>query len=251
MTFSIAARCPETGMFGIAITTSSIAVGNRCPWVRAGVGAVTSQYRSDIRLGPLGLDLLAQGRSAREAVDALVAQSEFPQFRQVGVVDRDGGTAFHCGTDIKGFNAGAEGAGCVSIGNVIASNDVPRAVVAGYEAARGLPFAERLLAGVDAGLAAGGETQPIMSAALLIADKQNWPLVDLRVDYEEQPLRALRRLWILYEPEVEHYVTQVLRPAEVRPLAERQAATAAAERRARVLLGAAGDAVSSGSGSTG
>lgn len=235
MTFSIAARCPDTGMFGIAITTSSIAVGNRCPWVRAGVGAVTSQYRSDIRLGPLGLDLLARGNSARETVDALVAQSEFPQFRQVGVVDRNGGTAFHCGTDIKGFNAGAEGRGCVSIGNVIASNDVPRAVVAGYESARG-SFAERLLAGVDAGLAAGGETQPIMSAALLIADKENWPLVDLRVDHQALPLRALRRLWILYEPEVDHYVTQVLRPADVRPLLERQAAIVAAEQRAKILL---------------
>jgi uncharacterized Ntn-hydrolase superfamily protein len=238
VTFSLAARCPETGMFGIGITTSSIAVGNRCPWARAGVGAVTTQYRSDIRLGPLGLDMLESGRSAGETVQALIAQSEFPQFRQIGVVDRNGGTAFHCGCDIKGFNAGAEGPGCVSIGNVIANSDVPKAIVAGYVAAKGRSFAERLLAAVDAGLAAGGETQPIMSAALLIVDKQSWPLVDLRVDYEEHPLRALRRLWMLYEPEMDHYVTQVLRPAEVRPLAERQAATAAAERRVREMIAA-------------
>ncbi|MBR0658653.1 DUF1028 domain-containing protein [Neoroseomonas oryzicola] len=235
MTFSIAARCPESGMFGIAIATSSIAVGNRCPWARAGVGAVTTQYRSDIRLGPLGLELLAAGKSARETVDALVAQSEFPEFRQVGVVDRHGGTAFHCGGSINGANAGAEGEGCVATGNVIAHDGVPRAIVAGYEAARGMPFAERLLAGVDAGLAAGGETQPIMSAALLIVDKQDWPLVDLRVDHQERPLRALRRLWMLYEPEVDHYVTQVLRPAEVTPIAERRAAIQAAEERARAL----------------
>ena len=107
--------------------------------------------------------------------------------------------------------------------------------VAGYLGATG-PFAERLLAAVEAGLAAGGETQPVMSAALLIVDQQRWPLVDLRVDYEERPLRALRRLWMLYEPEVDHYVTQVLRPGEVRPLAERQAATAAAMARAQSLL---------------
>ncbi|WP_458098119.1 DUF1028 domain-containing protein [Roseomonas sp. WA12] len=227
MTFSLAARCPETGMFGIAITTSSIAVGNRCPWARAGVGAVTTQYRSDIRLGPLGLDLLASGLSAKETVAALVAGSEYPQFRQVGVVDRNGGTAFHCGTDIKGYNAGAEGPGCVSIGNVIAHDGVPAATVTGYMAARG-SFAERLLAAVDAGLAAGGETQPIMSSALLIVNRYDWPLVDLRVDHQEHPLLQLRKLWMLYEPEVEHYVTQVLRPDAVRPLAERQAATAAA-----------------------
>ncbi|WP_426955796.1 DUF1028 domain-containing protein [Muricoccus radiodurans] len=237
MTFSLAARCPETGMFGIAITTSSIAVGNRCPWARAGVGAVTTQYRSDIRFGPLGLDMLEKGMSAKETVAALVAQSEFPQYRQCAAVDRDGGTAFHCGADIKGHNAGAEGPGCVSIGNVIANPDVPAACVAGYVGAKGV-FAERLLAAVEAGLAAGGETQPIMSAALLIVDKERWPLVDLRVDYEERPLRALRRLWMLYEPEVDHYVTQVLRPAEVRPLAERQAATAAAEARVRAMLAA-------------
>ncbi|HEY8610468.1 MAG TPA: DUF1028 domain-containing protein [Roseomonas sp.] len=236
MTFSLAARCPKTGMFGIGIATSSIAVGNRCPWARAGVGAVTTQYRSDTRLGPRGLDLLEEGRSAKETVQALVAESEYPQFRQIGVVDRNGETAFHCGDDIKGFNAGAEGPGCVSVGNVIANNDVPRAIVAGYVAAGGLSFAERLLAAVDAGLAAGGETQPIMSAALLIVDKQSWPLVDLRVDYEEQPLRALRRLWMLYEPELDHYVTQVLRPNEVRPLSERRAEMERAEQRAREMM---------------
>ncbi|BBK37550.1 hypothetical protein STAQ_26280 [Allostella sp. ATCC 35155] len=220
MTFSIAARCPATGAFGIAITTSSIAVGNRCPWARAGVGAVTSQHRSDIRLGPIGLDLMARGLSAGETVRALIAASEFPDQRQVAAVDRNGEAAFFCGPRIPSLNTGHIGRGCVSTGNVIANLGVPRAIVEGYEAAQGMPFAERLLAGVDAGLAAGGETQPVMSAALLIVDREAWPLVDLRVDYQEHPLNVLRGLWKAYEPQIEHFVIQVLRPNEVKPKAK-------------------------------
>ncbi|MCC7272583.1 MAG: DUF1028 domain-containing protein [Alphaproteobacteria bacterium] len=217
MTFSLAARCPSTGMFGIGIATSSIAVGNRCPWARAGVGAVQTQHRTDTRLGPIGLDLLQRGLSAGETVKALVAMSEFPDQRQLGAVDRNGETAFYCGPKIPSINTGAQGRGCVAIGNVIADPGVPQAMVDAFEASQGSAFAERLLAAVDAGLAAGGETKPIMSAALLVVDRQSWPLVDLRVDFQEAPLAALRRLWQAYEPQVEHFVMQVLRPNEVRP----------------------------------
>ena len=73
MTFSLAARCPRTGMLGVAVTTSSIAVGSRCAFARARVGGVLTQHRTDPRLGPLGLELLAQGKTAQEAIDALVA----------------------------------------------------------------------------------------------------------------------------------------------------------------------------------
>ena len=82
MTFSLAARDPATGMFGIAIATSAVAVGNRCPWVRAGVGAVTTQHRTDTRAGPIGLDLLSKGFSAQETVSLLAASNDFPQERQ-------------------------------------------------------------------------------------------------------------------------------------------------------------------------
>lgn len=217
MTFSLAARCPETGMFGIGIATSSIAVGNRCPWARAGAGAILTQHRTDIRLGPIGLDHLSKGLSARRTVDALVAGSEFPDLRQIGAIDREGSTAFYCGPKIKSINAGYEGKSCVSVGNSIANAGVPRGMVGAYEkaAARKLPFAERLLAAVDGGLAAGGETKPIMAAALLIVGTHSWPLVDLRVDWQEEPEKALRRLWRQYEPQADMFVTQVLRPHEL------------------------------------
>ena len=219
MTFSLIARDEATGMFGIGIATSSIAVGNRCPWARAKVGAVTSQHRSDIRLGPKGLDLLEQGLGAEETVRRLIDESEFPDQRQVAAIDSNGKTAFYSGPKIPSINGGFQGRNCVSTGNVIANLDVPRAMVECYEASLHLEFVERLLAAVDAGLAAGGETQPLYSAALLVVDEQAWPLVDLRVDYELEPEKKLRSLWETYKPQTEHFITQVLRPNDVKPRA--------------------------------
>lgn len=217
MTFSLIARDEKTGMFGIGIATSSIAVGNRCPWARAKVGAVTSQHRSDIRLGPKGLDFLSAGLSAEETVRRLIDESEFPDQRQVAAIDRNGGTAFYTGPKIPSINAGYQGVNCVSTGNVIANLDVPKAMVEYFEGAAGVPFVEKLLGAIDAGLAAGGETQPIMSAALLVVDEQDWPLVDLRVDLEPEPQAKLRQLWEAYEPQLEHFIVQVLRPNDVKP----------------------------------
>ncbi len=212
MTFSLAARDPATGMFGIAIATSAVAVGNRCPWVRAGIGAVTTQHRTDTRAGLIGLDLLSRGLSAQETVNVLAASNDFPQERQFAAVDREGRSAFFNGPDIECINAGYTGFQCVSTGNFIANTDVPRRMVEAYEANLELPFAERLLSAVDAGLAAGGETKPIMSSALVIADRNTWPLVDLRIDWRENPLTELRALWEFYKPHQERFVKQVLTP---------------------------------------
>ncbi|MFC7399978.1 DUF1028 domain-containing protein [Chelatococcus sp. GCM10030263] len=217
MTFSLAALDRNTGMFGIGVASSSIAVGNRCPWARAGVGTVLTQHRTDIRMGPLGLDLLSRGIAAQEVVDMMVAGSEYPAQRQFTVLDREGRTAFYNGPGIESINAAATGDACISAGNFLANTEVPQAMVEAYEKTSGA-FVERLLAAVDAGVAAGGETQPAMAAALLVVDRHAWPLVDLRVDFEENPHVGLRRLWRVYEPLTERFVTQVLRPFELKPL---------------------------------
>jgi len=217
VTFSLAALDRETGMFGIGVASSSIAVGNRCPWAKAGAGAVLTQHRTDIRSGPLGLDLLTRGLSAREVVNTLVTTSEYPEQRQFAAVDRNGRTAFYNGPGIESVNAAAAGDGCIAVGNFLASAEVPEAMVRAFETSPG-SFAERLLSAVEAGVAAGGEIQPAMAAALLIADRHPWPLVDLRVDFEENPQHGLRRLWKAYEPLVERFVIQVLRPFELKPL---------------------------------
>lgn len=218
MTFSLSAFDRKTGMFGIAVASSSIAVGNRCPWAKAGAGVIATQHRTDIRCGPLGLDLLGKGFSARETVDILVAGSEHPNLRQFAAVDRDGRTAYFNGPDIESIATAHEGDACVSVGNFMANTEVTAAMVRGYEASGSTIFAERLLASLDAGVAAGGETQPAMAAALLIVDKHAWPLVDLRVDFERDPAMRLHALWCSYEPIVDRFVTQVLEPATLKPL---------------------------------
>ncbi|MER8830645.1 DUF1028 domain-containing protein [Mesorhizobium sp. M0938] len=218
MTFSLSAFDRATGMFGIAVASSSIAVGNRCPWARAGAGVVATQHRTDIRCGPLGLELLSQGFSAIEVVNLLVAGSEHPDLRQFSVVDRDGRTAFFNGPKIESIATAHQGDACVSVGNFLANERVTAKMVSGYEKSRSASFAARLLDALDAGVAAGGETQPAMAAALLIVDRHAWPLVDLRVDFVANPATGLRALWGAYEPLVDRFVTQVLRPAELKPL---------------------------------
>ena len=105
MTFSLIGRCAETGMFGVAITTSSICVASRCPWARAGVGAVSTQNITDPSIGPRALDLLAKGLSAAEALRQVLAASQHTQYRQVTIIDRDGRTAHHSGAKTLGIHA--------------------------------------------------------------------------------------------------------------------------------------------------
>ncbi|WP_298399861.1 DUF1028 domain-containing protein [Sphingobium sp.] len=217
MTYSLAARDPQTGMFGIAVASASIAVGNRCAWAAAGAGAITTQNRTDIRVGPRGLALLSEGRTAQQVVDQLVAESSHPEQRQFAAVDAKGATAFFSGPGIESINAAFQGEYCVSTGNTLANTAIPKAMVQAYEAAAALPFADRLLTALEAGRDAGGETKPAMAAGLRIVDKHSWPLVDLRIDYQEDPHGALRALWRTYEPLVDRFVAQVLTPWEVKP----------------------------------
>jgi uncharacterized Ntn-hydrolase superfamily protein len=213
MTFSIAGRCSRTGMFGVAITTSSIAVSARCPWVRAGVGAVSTQNVTDPRLGPKGLDLLEQGLSAPDAMAQLIAHAPDKEYRQVIMVDAAGRTAHWTGANALGTRGVAEGKDCVSGGNLLKHPDVPKAIVAGFEANSEAALADRLIAGLEAGLAAGGEMGPVHSAGVIVVHEQFWPLVDLRVDWaDDNPVAGLRKLWEAYRPQMNDYVTRALNP---------------------------------------
>jgi uncharacterized Ntn-hydrolase superfamily protein len=212
MTFSLLGTCRDTGMFGAAVTTSSLGVGSRCPFARAGVGAALTQHRTDPRLGPRALDLLASGSSAREAVDTLVAETPTMGWRQIAVVDLKGATAFHHGARIKSVHAHAQGEGCCAIGNILRNDAVPAAMVRAFEDSEAEHLAERLLRGLEAGLAAGGELRLLKSAALLVVHEQPFPLVDLRVELDPDPLRQLRYLWELYRPQMIPYVTRAVDP---------------------------------------
>ena len=213
MTFSLIGRCAETGMLGVAITTSSICVASRCPWARAGAGAVSTQNVTDPTIGPRVLDLLAGGKSAAEALQAVLAASQYAEYRQVTVIDRKGRTAHHSGAKTLGTNAVAEGKDCLAAGNLLSNTDVPKAMVASFTRHADLHLAERLLRGLEGGIVAGGEKGPVKSAGLLVVDKHIWPLADLRVDWsEDDPVAGLRDLWERYQPQMKDYVTRALDP---------------------------------------
>jgi uncharacterized Ntn-hydrolase superfamily protein len=212
MTFSLVARCTETGMFGTAIASSSPAVAARCSYTRAGVGAVSSQNITDPALGPLALDLMQSGLPANEAIAGVRDQGRFMDYRQVLVIDQDGRTAIHSGPRSLGIWTEAQGRNVISAGNLLANADVPQAMVAGFETATG-HLGDRLIAAMRAGLAAGGEAGPIHSAGLQICDTVPWPVADLRCDWTDDcPIAALAAAWEVYQPQLEAYVQRALDP---------------------------------------
>lgn len=212
MTFSLLGLDPDSGRLGGVISSSSAAVAARCLAVRAGVGAVTSQNITDPRLRERMLDALADGASPQEAIDAVVASEPDVEYRQLAAVDAQGRTATYSGAHTLGTHATAQGAGAVAAGNLLASTTVPQAMVDGFERAAGASLGSRLVAALGAGLSAGGETGPVRSAGLLLADAVAWPVADLRVDWSEDPIGDLAGLWELWEPQLELYVVRALDP---------------------------------------
>jgi len=214
MTFSIVGRCPDTGMLGIAISSSSIAVGARCPWLRAGVGAVSTQNITLPALGPQILDLLESGCTPAAAVRQALDSNGYGQYRQVTVIDSHGTSAHFTGSEALGLNHAKAGEQCVAAGNLLASTEVIDAMIAAFEGAdSGLP--DRLLAAMHAAVAAGGEAGPVHSAALSVMGDLVWPVVDLRVDWaDEDPIGELDTLWRAYEPQLHDYITRALDPTK-------------------------------------
>ncbi len=215
MTFSLVGMCRRTGMFGAAVTTSSMGVGSRCPYAQAGVGAVLTQHRTDPRLGPLGLDLLAKGHSASETIQHLTVDTETIGWRQLAVVDRQGNTAYYHGADIYSIHSAAQGDATCAIGNIIRNEQVPQAMVDAFSLNPEAHLAERLLQGLEAGLDAGGELKQVKSAAIIVVHEASFPLVDLRVELNAQPLIELRFLWEMYRPQMDGYLSRVVDPGNV------------------------------------
>jgi uncharacterized Ntn-hydrolase superfamily protein len=213
MTFSIVGRCARTGMLGVAVTSSSPAVAARCAWARAGAGAVSTQNVTDPSLGPRLLDLLANGRGAEQALQEVVASAPAIEYRQLTVVDGQGDTAAYSGSEALGIFGTARGRDCCAAGNLLAHEGVPAAVVEGFAVGPEQPLADRLLAGLQAGLAAGGEAGPIHSAGLLVVDHVPWPVTDLRVDWSDEPLGELARLWEIWRDQADAYVQRAVNPS--------------------------------------
>ncbi len=240
MTFSIVARTADASHFGVAISSSSPAVAARCAHARAGVGAVATQNITDPSLGPRILDLLARGGDAgagqpaagvlgagqpaavlpgaglpgpaQVALAAALRGTPHGAYRQLLVLGRSGAPAIHSGEHALGLVATAVGADAAAAGNLLADAAVPAAMVGAFETACG-PFGARLLEALRAGRERGGEAGPVHSAGLLIVRDVAWPIVDLRVDWDDaDPVGALGKLWERYAPQIEDYVRRAVDP---------------------------------------
>lgn len=213
MTFSIVGRCARTGMFGVAVSSSSPAVAARCAHARAGVGAVSTQNVTDPSLGPRGLDLMAGGRTAEAAIEKIVETTGHIQHRQLVAIGADGQTATFSGARTLGIHAAAEGTDAAAAGNLLRSELVPAAMVEAFARKPGDHLGDRLLSAMRAALEAGGEEGSVHSIGMTLVDQTSWPIADLRIDWtEDDPIGGLEAIWAVYKPQIDAYVTRALDP---------------------------------------
>ncbi|ALH96342.1 DUF1028 domain-containing protein [Acinetobacter equi] len=212
MTFSIIARCHKTGQFGGAISSSSPAVAARCIQAKAGVGVATSQNITDPYLASILLDMTKYDLAPEESISELIKNTDFIEYRQLSVINSDKKPAVFSGKYTLGVHSECVGEHAVGAGNLLKNKDIPIVMVETFEKAVG-SLAERLMLALKAGLDAGGEAGPVHSAGLLVVDKLEWPVINLRVDWSETPIEDLYQLWKVYEPQVEDYVVRALDPS--------------------------------------
>ena len=198
-TFSIVAFDPDTHSLGVAVQSKFLAVGSVVSWARAGVGAVATQAMANYNYGPRGLDLLSQGNSAEQTVEALTSADENRAHRQVGVVDARGRASTFTGSECFDWAGGVTGEHYATQGNILVGKETVEAMASTYEGTDG-DLATRLLGALDAGQRAGGDSRGKQSAALLVVREgggyggDNDRVVDLRVDDHPEPIKELIRI---------------------------------------------------------
>jgi|SRR5882672_8279211 len=201
MTWSIVAR-DASGAFGVAVASRFFAVGVHCPHARSGIGAVCTQALVNPQYGPAGLDLLARKNSPEKSIQDLVARDKGREHRQVHMIDAKRRVAAFTGSACIDWCGQLAGEGFSVAGNMLAGAAVLEKTALAFERAKDLSFAERLLAALEAGEAAGGDKRGKQAAALLIHTTEDYPFLDLRVDDHAAPLAELRRL---YDKSLERY----------------------------------------------
>jgi uncharacterized Ntn-hydrolase superfamily protein len=211
VTFSLVVR-DESGAFGMVICSSSPAVASRCVHLRAGVGAVASQNVTNPQLGNIALQALASDLDASEALNTALASERHRAYRQLVVVDRRGNTAIHTGEHALGINHQEETKNAAAAGNMLHHEGVIRSLLYGFTSSAGRCLEVRLLDGLAAAVMAGGEAGPVHSAGLQVVEDVPWPVTDLRVDWHDDPVGELRRLWSVWELQKQDYRTRGLDP---------------------------------------
>jgi uncharacterized Ntn-hydrolase superfamily protein len=239
MTWSIVARDEATGQIGIAVATCAFAVGARVPFIATGVGAVATQSFVNPFYGYRGLELLRAGASAEDVIRVVTAADAGRSQRQVHVMDRDGRLAAYTGEGCVDWCGHTIGGTFSVAGNMLAGPAVVARTAEAFEASGRVPFARRFLAALKAGEEAGGDKRGKQSAAILIHDEEEYPLLDIRVDDHLDPLAELARLEEVARGRYLHYrkfmpsrasPAGVIDRAEIeRLIAESMAAEASAE----------------------
>ncbi|MCI0595527.1 MAG: DUF1028 domain-containing protein [candidate division Zixibacteria bacterium] len=198
-TFSIVACDPANGDWGVAVQSKAFAVGARVPYARAGVGAVATQATTNPGFGPRGLSLLEKGLSPQQVIDSLLKTDDRPAVRQLAVIDARGLAAVHTGDSCIDWKGSKSGPFYSCQGNLLAGQGVVDSMAAAFERASG-ELAERLMAALEAGQRAGGDSRGMQSAALIVARAGagyggfNDRYIDIRTDDSRNPIRELRRL---------------------------------------------------------
>ena len=201
MTWSIVAHDPNSGAFAVAVATKAFAVGAFCPFVRAGVGAVSTQSVTNRYLGPAILDAMARGLPPAAAIEGALVGDEGKGIRQVHAVDSNGRTAAWTGQNCVEW-CGSVSAGGISVaGNMLTGQPTVADTIASWKANQGLPTPDRLMLAMEAGQAAGGDRRGRQSAAMVMVTTEDFPDLNLRVDDNPEPLAELRRLLAIWKVE--------------------------------------------------
>jgi uncharacterized Ntn-hydrolase superfamily protein len=222
MTYTILGYCSRSGALGLGIATYSLAAGGLCPAIRSNTGVITSQAFVNPELRGLGATLLVNGFPAGQVLEQLKAADPNIDYRQVGVLDRLGRGAAFTGTKTRPWTGHRIGDDHIVLGNVLAGEEVIRAMAGAFEGRKDAPLAERLLLGLEAGRDAGGQVGgsghlPERSAALIVHGRGDAPEIDLRVDLHEEAVDQLRRLYHEYVPYVAFHRLRWLDPASAPP----------------------------------
>lgn len=195
-TFSIVGRCERTGQLGVAVSTADVGAGRLVTWARAGVGAVATQSWPSLYLAIDALRLMEGGASAPEALEAVLRDDPGRGVRQLGIVDARGGSASFSGDECTDWYGEVSGPDFAAQGNMLIRGDTVSALADSFRSTAGtdLDLAERLMRALEAGQAGGGDRRGRQCAALLVVDREEYPLWDLRVDEHPQPVAELRRV---------------------------------------------------------
>jgi uncharacterized Ntn-hydrolase superfamily protein len=226
MTYSIVARCPRTGQFGIGVASYSIAIGLYCDGaVRANTGVTLTQGFPNPRNNHLALNLLAQGRTAGQALATLIGNDPHSEYRQIAIVDRDNNAVTHAGANLRKWAGYRIGKGYVAFGDALAGQQVLDAMAEGFEAASQAGLDEQLLVALEAGRDAGGVVGakgrlPERSAAMIVWGNRTYNEVDLRVDLRDRAISELRRIYVDYKPSIAYYEERARNPRNAIPAME-------------------------------